>query len=418
MDKLFAIIRREYLARVRSKWFIATTLLAPVLLAGAMMLPVLLAVRQAGRVTEVTVLDESGQILPELLETDAFAEGQIRFRPPPRREPVDEVLAVLRQQVIDRELAGYLHIPADVLNGGEIQFWGRDVGQTLIRSTIAPATNTAIQRVRARSLGLDPATANRLTASVRVELYRVTDEGVAREEEHIVLAAHVLSLAIYSVVLLYGAMMLRAAVAEKSSKTVEIILSSVRPWQLMLGKILGVGAVGLTQLGVWLSMIAVFLLYAATAQAFADVDFFRNLPVGLDTLALFVGLFLSGYFLYGGLYASVGAIASTEQEASQLQFPVTLLVILPILIIPVVLETPASTPSRLLSWVPFFTPVLFIARHVLGGIALWEIPLVFSLQIVAILCVAWIGGRIYRVGLLMTGKRPTIPEVFRWVRHG
>ncbi len=418
MNKLFAIIRREYLSRVRSKWFIVTTLLAPILLVGAMALPILLAIRQAEREIEISVVDETGAITAELLETDAFQEGSVHYRPPPHRQYPDETLAVLRQQVIDRELAGYLHIPADVLDGGEIQFWGRDVGQTLLRGTLSPAVNTAVRRVQARALGLEPDAAAKLTRSVPVEMYRVTDEGAAREGQHVVLAAHILSLAIYTVVLLYGAMMLRAAVAEKSSRTVEIILSSVRPWQLMLGKVLGVGAVGLTQLSVWLSMLGVFLLYAGTAQAFADVEFLRNLPVGLDTLALFVGLFLTGYFLYAGMYASVGAIASTEQEAAQLQLPVTLLVVVPILVIPVVLEAPASTPSMVLSWVPFFTPVLFIARYVLGAVSLWEIPTAFALQIISVFLVAWVGGRIYRVGLLMTGKRPTLPELVRWIRHG
>lgn len=418
MDKLLAIIRREYLSRVRSKWFIVTTLLAPILLVGAMLLPILLALRQAERVIEISIVDESGEITRELLRTEAFEEERVQYRSPPRRQYADETLAELRQQVLDRELAGYLHIPADVLEGGEIQFWGRDVGQTLLRGTLSPAVNAAVQRVQARALGLDDDAAAKLTRTVPVEMYRLTDEGAAREEQHTVLAAHVLALAIYTVVLLYGAMMLRAAVAEKSSKTVEIILSSVRPWQLMLGKILGVGAVGLTQLGVWLSMVGLFLLYAGAAQAFADVEFLENLPVGLDTLALFVGLFLTGYFLYSGMYASVGAIASTEQEASQLQLPVTLLVIIPILVIPVVLEAPGSTTSMVLSWVPFFTPVLFIARHVLGAVLIWEIPLAFALQILAILLIAWVGGRIYRVGLLMTGKRPTLPELVRWVRHG
>ena len=218
--------------------------------------------------------------------------------------------------------------------------------------------------------------------------------------------------------LLYGATMLRAAVAEKASKTVEIILSSMRPWQLMLGKILGVGAVGLTQIAVWVSAATLLLLYAASAQAFAGVEFMRNLPLGFDTAALFLGLCLTGYFLYGGMYASVGAIASSEQEASQLQLPVTLLVIVPVLVIPIVLETPGSSTAVALSWIPFFTPVLFIARYVLGAVSYWELPLVFVLQLLTILCVAWLGGRIYRVGLLMTGKRPTLPELLRWIRHG
>ena len=417
MNKLLAVIRREYLARVRSKWFIITTLLAPVFLVAAMTIPILLAVRQAERSVVISVVDETGEVTAELLKTDAFEEGRLRYRPAPSGDS-ENVLQTLRQQTLDEGLAGYLYVPADVLEGGRVEYWGRDIGQTLVRATVRPAVTSAVRRVQARALGLDQATAEKLGQPVAVEAYRVTEEGAAREEGQTVITAHILGLVIYMAVLLYGAMMLRAAVAEKTSKMVEIVLSSLRPWQLMLGKTLGVGAVGLTQMAVWLGIVSVFLVYAGSAQAFADAEFLRNLPLGFDTLLLFMGLFLTGYFLYSGMYASVGAIASSEQEASQLQIPVTLLVVVPLFVIPVVLEAPRGDASLVLSWIPFFTPILFIVRYVLGAVAIWEIPLVFALQIVTILFVAWVGGRIYRVALLMTGKRPTLPELVRWIRHG
>jgi ABC-2 type transport system permease protein len=417
VNKLLAVIRREYFARVRSRWFIATTLLAPVLLIGAMAIPIVLAVRGADRALELAVVDETGRVAAELAKTEAVREGRLRLRPAPHRDS-EAAREMLRRQMSDEEIDGYLYVPRQVLEGGGVELWARDVSPSIVSQTVRPAVRTAVQRVRARALGLDPEAAERLTRPVPVETYRVTEEGAAREQGQSVAVAHILALTIYMAVLLYGAMMLRAAVAEKSSKTVEIILSSIRPWQLMLGKILGVGAVGLTQMAVWITMAVTFLIYAGSARAFADVEFLKNLPVGLDTLVLFLALFITGYFLYGGMYASVGAIATTEQEASQLQIPVTLLVIVPILVIPVVLDAPSSTTSLVLSWIPFFTPVLLLARYVLGGVALWELPAVFALQVLSILAVAWVGGRIYRVGLLMTGKRPTLPELFRWVRYG
>ena len=417
MTKLIAIIRREYLARVRSKWFIVTTILAPTLLVGAMALPVLLVSRQSSDVMSVSVVDETGFITRELLRTEPFKEGRFRLMPSPKGEP-EEARAMLRQRVLDDRLAGYLYIPADVLDGGHVEFWSRDASLSDVLASLRPAVNAAVRRVQAEEMGLDPEVADRLTRSVALDNFRLTEEGVTQERGQTVLTAHFLSLAIYMVVLLYGAMMLRAAVSEKATKTVEIILSSVRPWQLMLGKTLGVGAVGLTQVGVWLVILGMFLLYAGAAAVFADTEFLQNLPIGLDTLLLFLGLFITGYFLFGGMYASIGAIASTEQEASQLQIPVTILAIVPLLIIIVVLDRPTSTASTVLSWIPFFTPVLFMARYVLGAVAAWEIPLIFALQILAILFVAWVGGRIYRIGLLMTGKRPTLRELTRWVRYG
>lgn len=416
MNKLLAIVRREYLTRVRSKWFIISTVLAPILLLGAMALPVLLAINQTERSVQISVLDETGRVLPELRETEAFREGRVILVPPPAtdRSPLDSLRSLVRAG----RLTGYLYIPEDVLEGNHIEYWARDASPSLVRGTLRPAATVAIRRLQARNLGLDDEAAERLARPLTMDTYRVTEEGATREKGQSVITAHVLGLAIYMAVIVYGAMMLRAAVTEKTNRTVEIILSSVRPWQLMLGKIFGVGAVGLTQLGVWLGIIVAFLLYATGARAFAEVEYLQNLPLGVDTLLLFIGLFLTGYFLYAALYASVGAIASSEQEVQQLQLPVTLLLVVPLLVIPVVLEGPGSTASMILSWIPLFTPILFLVRFVLDAASAWEIPFIFLLQGLAILLVAWLGGRVYRVGLLMTGKRPTLPELLRWIRYG
>lgn len=416
MNKLLAIVRREYLTRVRSKWFIISTVLAPILLLGAMALPVLLAINQTERSVQISVLDETGRVLPELRETEAFREGRVILVPPPAtdRSPLDSLRSLVRAG----RLTGYLYIPEDVLEGNHIEYWARDASPSLVRGTLRPAATVAIRRLQARNLGLDDEAAERLARPLTMDTYRVTEEGATREKGQSVITAHVLGLAIYMAVIVYGAMMLRAAVTEKTNRTVEIILSSVRPWQLMLGKIFGVGAVGLTQLGVWLGIIVAFLLYATGARAFAEVEYLQNLPLGVDTLLLFIGLFLTGYFLYAALYASVGAIASSEQEVQQLQLPVTLLLVVPLLVIPVVLEGPGSTASIILSWIPLFTPILFLVRFVLDAASAWEIPFIFLLQGLAILLVAWLGGRVYRVGLLMTGKRPTLPELLRWIRYG
>ncbi|UCF18485.1 MAG: ABC transporter permease [Gemmatimonadota bacterium] len=418
MNKIRAVILREYLGRVRSRWFIVSTVLAPTLVIGAMAFPILLASHEPGAAVVVGVLDYSGGAVAEqLVRTSPFADGRMAYYPAQaggRKPTIDS----LRQLVLAEQIDGFVYFPADVLEGGKVEFWGRDVGQSFVRGTLGPAVTSAVQRVQARALGLAPQQEERLTRTVALETVRVTKDGGSRNQGEAVVTANILSFLIYLVVLLYSAMMLRAAVAEKSTKTVEIILSSIRPWELMLGKTLGVGAVGLTQITAWLLLILLALPLAGSASALAGLEFLRNLPVGWDTLFLFIGLFLTGYFLYGGMYASVGALASNEQEAQQLQFPVTLLVVIPVLILPIVLNSPTGSAATVLSWIPFFTPVLFLGRYVLGGAALWEVPLVFLAQLLAILLIAWIGGRIYRVALLMTGKRPTLPEIVRWIKHG
>lgn len=366
---------------------------------------------------EISVVDESGLVLAELLKTSVFQEGRLRLRPSPPGE-AEAVRADLRNRVQKKEIDGYLYVPTDILESGQVEFWGNDVSSPLVATTLRTATTTAVRRVQAQTLGLDESATAKLTRRIQLATYRVTEEGVQRERGQTWVAAQLLGFGIYVMVILYGAMMLRAAVAEKTNKMVEIILSSVRPWQLMLGKTLGVGAVGLTQLGVWLGILSILLISAGSPALLTESDLLKDVPVGFDTLFLFLGLFLTGYFLYAGMYASVGAIANSEQEAAQLQLPVTLLAIIPAVALAPVLNDAASTTSMVLSWIPFFAPVIFIARYVVGVTRGWEIPIVFALQIAAIFLVGWIGGRIYRVGLLMTGKRPTLAELVRWVRYG
>lgn len=417
MNKLLAVIRREYRVRVRNKWFIFTTLFAPFLLIAVMGLPALLVMAQPETERRISVIDETGRILPELLETEIFQNGRFRYRPSPSQDPAAARETLLRE-MRGAELTGFLYFPAEALETGRAEYWSHDPSNLTELSGLSEAVGSIVRRLRAEELGLSSEVAQRLVEAVELETYRVTEAGPTRERGQTWITAQVLALAIYVVILLYGAMMLRAAVEEKTSKMVEIILSSLRPWQLMLGKTLGVGAVGLTQVAVWSLFVVGALVYAGTLQPLQEHDFLQNIPIGPDTVLLFLGLFLTGYFLYAGMYAAVGAIATSEQEAAHLQIPVTVVALVPALILPAVLNDPAATTSLALSWIPPFTPVLFIARYVLGAASTWELGAIFVLQLAAILCVGWLGGRIYRVGLLMTGVRPTVPELWRWIRHG
>jgi ABC-2 type transport system permease protein len=190
----------------------------------------------------------------------------------------------------------------------------------------------------------------------------------------------------------------------------------------MLGKILGVGSVGLTQLAVWFLLgVLGFTLglpaLVATRPELADLGQIREVLPGVWLLALFLALFLGGYFLYSALYAAVGAMCNTEEEAQQAQFPVIMLLVLPIMFLMPIIEDPNSTAAVVSSFIPFFTPVLMFARAGTGAVPLWQIGLALVLLVGATAAVAWIAGRIYRVGILMQGKRPTLPELWRWVKE-
>ena len=202
----------------------------------------------------------------------------------------------------------------------------------------------------------------------------------------------------------------------------EVILSSMRPWQLMLGKIVGVGAVGLTQLAVWAGVAALALATALPAALRARPELgqiaqLRSLLPDPSFFLYFVVFFLGGYFIYSALYAAVGAMCNSDEEAQQAQFPVMVLIIVPVFALVGVIEHPAAPASVVLSLVPFFSPFLMFARAASGVAPPWQIALSIVLMALTVLGVAWVAGRIYRVGILMTGKRPTVRELWRWLRE-
>ena len=215
---------------------------------------------------------------------------------------------------------------------------------------------------------------------------------------------------------------MRSVLEEKTSRVVEVVISSMRPDQLMLGKILGVGAVGLTQLAIWglagtLIVAAGVPALLAANPALAQLSELREFLPGLRYFGLFIVFFLGGYFMYSGLYAAVGAMCNTDEEAQQAQMPVILLLVVPIIFVTQVIAEPNAPLSVALSLVPLFSPILMFARAAAGAAPLWQIGLSVVGMVVAVGVIAWVAGRIYKVGILMAGKRPTLPELFRWVRE-
>jgi ABC-2 type transport system permease protein len=215
---------------------------------------------------------------------------------------------------------------------------------------------------------------------------------------------------------------MRATLEEKTSRIVEVVISSMEPWHLMLGKIVGVGGVAFTQLGVWLgtgvllSTLGLPALVAARPD-FAEVASIRAVLPGAGLLMLFVGFFVCGFLMYSALYAAVGAMCSTDEEAQQAQFPLVLFIIVPIMLVLPVIESPMTPMATWTSLFPLFTPILMWGRVAGGGVPVWQVVLSFALMAAAILGIAWVAGRIYKTGILMTGKRPTLPELWRWVRE-
>lgn len=418
MNQVWVVLKREYLERVKTRGFIIATLAIPVLLIGMMALNVFLAVQVANSDNELALVDRTG-VLGEPV-ADRLGNLGYSFEAVGPEASLDE----LDRQVMEDELEGYLVLDDLTLAEGVFAYRGKESpGRTRVALFEAAVHDIALETHLA-SISTGEALRS-LIEGGRLEFESVVEAEDQEEAE----AARVSGLAIgfggamflYITMLLYGVFVLRSVLDEKRNRVVEVVISSVTPWRLLLGKVLGVGSMGLTQMGIWAVCAFLLLLVAAPMVAAqipgADFERITGLLPGPGALLLLAVFFLLGYFLYATLYAAVGAMCATEEEAGQAQVPVMML-----LVVPFVLQsaTLGGTPMAWMDWValfPFFSPVMMFPRAVAGTVPWWMTGLSLVLMAAAVVGTAWVAGRIYRVGILMQGKRATLRELARWVRQ-
>ena len=353
MTNVWVVIRREYLQRVRSKWFIVSTVVAPIFLGALMVLPAYLAPRSKAADREIAVVDRTGVLYQELAPRLEEARYTVR------QEPwSSDVVANLSQQVTDKKLGGFPRA-----GRGHAAHGGRGVLRT--RAAVLAAGHRAAQRHRARGARAQPRGKRRgrqrrssTAGTCTWTCFLRKGPGMGDPQ---FLVAYLGAFFLYFVILIYSVQVMRATLEEKTSRVVEVIISSMKPWHLMLGKILGVGAVGMTQMAVW-ALSAILLGSAgipgdhrgAPGHGGPRGDPGRRFP-GLGSGVLFLAFFVFGYFIFSALYAAVGAMCNTDEEAQQAQFPLMFLVIVPIVFVMQVIQDPTSTLAVTLSLIPFFT---------------------------------------------------------------
>jgi ABC-2 type transport system permease protein len=415
MSNVLVVLRREYLYRVRNRWFVIGTLALPAFLVGAIAISAMSEARRSDRDRALPIVDRSGVLY------DLVAGRLESAFEPERVATTEEALEEVAERARERSISGYLVLDAETLGSGKATFYGDRAPRSLNRIRMQQAVVRSALEVRLRATGSD-AQVEDLLSGGDIDFESVSDEAPEEGAREVGMAVGLAAaMVLYLVILIYGMMVMRSVLEEKTSRIVEVIISSVRPWELMLGKILGVGAVGLTQVAIWVLTatlgLTVGLPYLiAFRPELANVrELLQYLPA-VGALVLFLAFFVLGYLLFSSLYAAVAAMCSTEEEAQQTQFPVTMLVVIPIFFISSIMEDPNSTLSTALSLVPFFSPIVMLPRY-LGGAPLWQVGLSLVLIAITIVGVAWVAGRIYRVGILMQGKRPTLPELWRWVKE-
>jgi ABC-2 type transport system permease protein len=413
MANVWAVIRREYLQRVRSKWFIITTVGGPLFMIAIMVLPAYFAARGEQNERRIVVVDRTEVLYDRLAPRMDEAGYDVTSEP-----WTSDAVPALTQRATDGDIGAFIVLDDETLASGKAMFYGTDRPSPIRRIGIRSAIVQSALEQQLEGAGVD---ARALLQGGDLQIEVLSDEGAGMDDPRF-LVAYMGAFFLYMVILLYAVSVMRATLEEKTSRVVEIVISSMKPWHLMLGKMLGVGAVGLTQMAVWLGSGAIMASVGlpaimAARPEMSGLSQIQEVLPGLGLLMLFLGFFVFGFFMFSGLYAAVGAMCNTEEEAQQAQFPVIMLLIVPILFVMNVIQNPTTPLSVGLSLFPFFSPVLMWARVAGGGAPAWQIALSFVLMGAATLAVAWLAGRIYKVGILMAGKRPTLPELWRWMRE-
>ena len=336
-NKTLIIFSREYMQRLKSKGFILSTILAPVALFAAIFIPI---------ATTILLDDDTRRVMYVINDADLDL-GHLNLSGNVDVTVVDLVEDSLRAMVLAESIDGYLLLPAGVTAGTEpARYVSRGGGGLQFRFELEHAVEKIVRDARLIEAGVDKIILGILDSEVQIERIRLTEEGEAADSTELLsVIGYVMALIIYICVFLYGSMVMRSVIEEKTSRIIEIIVSSVRPFQLMLGKVLGVGAVGLTQILIWFTSL--FLLVSvATTSTGADVptDLTQlDLPdIPFSFFVYFILFFLGGYLLYASLFATIGSVVEQESDAQQFMLPIALPIVMSLLLLGRIIESPAS----------------------------------------------------------------------------
>jgi ABC-2 type transport system permease protein len=429
MRNVWLIARREYLQRVRTKAFLFSTLMMPLFMGAVIILPGWMATMKTGGPQKLAVVASS----PELAERisrqlggeqrpgDAAPAGRMAPEAPRAYEvsifldPTETRREKLLEEVRAKRLDGFLWLSEEAVEAGRVDYVARSTSDFVQRSQLERSVTQAVTRNRiAGRGGIPPSEVDALFAPVRLQVQDATaTEASAARGPGAFIGAVIMMFVLYISVLIYGITVMRSVLEEKTSRVMEVLLSAVTAKELMAGKLLGVGSVGLTQLFIWLGAGALLSVPGLVASA----DLIRQANIGIGTVAYFVPFYIGGFLLYSAIYAALGAMVNSEEEAQSLQFFAMMPLILSTVFMWFVIRNPEAPLSVFLSLFPLTSPLLMYLRIGVQTPPAWQIALCFALLIAGIYAVIWACSRIYRVGILMYGKKPNLPELLRWIRY-
>jgi ABC-2 type transport system permease protein len=446
MNKIFLVIEREFLTRVRKKSFIIMTILTPLLFAGIMIVPMIIATMEDKKERNIAVIDDSGLFKDKITETE-----YLKFT------YLDGVsVPDLQSSFSESNYYAVLYIGRMVASSPDAVILYSDKQPSMdITSHISSSIRNEVETQKLKTYDIEnlEEILKNIKTSIKVRTIKWTKDGEAKESSSELAfgVAYILSFLVYMLIFLFGSQVMRGVIEEKSSRIIEVIVSSVKPFQLMMGKILGIAAVSLLQIVVWI-VLTFGLVTAASAifmgsseKAMAQKESVSNLmdqpgmaqamPEGITEQSFagemmtalsnmnfvliiggFIFFFIGGYLLYAAMFAAVGSAVDSEADTQQLTIPITIPLILAIIVMVSGLRSPDGALTFWFSMVPFTSPIIMITR-LPYGVPPWELALSGALLIVTFIAVTWLAAKIYRVGILLYGKKHTWKEMWKWMRY-
>ena len=450
MRKFLAVVKHEY-KKIVYKWtFLVGTLLFPVIGAGFAIVPAIIFSIK-GEPTRIVIVDKTNKIAPRLKENlsadkiaakgeaaakDSLkditasqndkmkqnakqaAEGFVFIDYQANGKTADQIRANLNEKTVAKEIDAYLLVPDNPeAADAKYEFLSRKAGDFVAGDLIREALNDAVRSQRLSDAKINEATVKQLSAKIDLDSKAIDEQGREKDSDMLLGASFVIGMMIYITLAIYGQVIMGAVVEEKETRIAEILFSSARPFELMLGKLVGVGLAGLTQLSIWVASIVALLAFIAVQSDLSPM--FAGLP-HITPLMVFYFLlfFLLGYFIYASIFALIGSMVTTVQEGGQFAFPPIMLMLIGFYFSFAVIRDPNSSLSFWVSISPFFAPITMPVRILAETPPFWQIALSVGINALAIAGLVWLASRVYRVGMLMYGKRATIPEVWKWIRQG
>ncbi len=433
-SKIGIVIKREYLERVSKKSFIFTTILMPLFMATIMIAPALITMFSSPELKHIAVIDDSGIIAPTLKNDDG-----VKFIP--ITDPIEVAKA-------NDSIDGILVINRDILTSPTgATLYTHDASSMLIEQNITSQIEKTIEDNRLRNYNIEnlDQIINDINANITLTTYRINDEAEDSSSSSTLsyIIGMIMSLLLYMFLLLYGQLVMTSIIEEKNNRVLEIMVSSIKPGQLMMGKILGIGAVALTQVLIWGIIIVSMSAYVLptilpaeimgevnafnagslnTATANNDIEMLQALSI-ISNVSYVVNIFvylilflLGGFLFYAAMNAAIGSAVDNVQDASQLQSVVMIPIILGLVMSMSIINDPNSTFATILSMIPFTAPMTMMTR-IPFGIPTWEIITSLVILYISFIGMVWLSAKIYRVGIFMYGKKPTIKELIKWVKY-